>query len=275
MFGDTAHRRFSPDSNLTLSELCGTTATLSAVNPESRYHQVSRRALITRGLALGALVVVPGVACGSNDDSNAFGTSTTGAPAGTSAPDTASADTASAATVAAGTAAADTAAPAVSTASGATFPAGGQLTVGFTYAAASAGGPPARNPYIAVWIENADGDLVKTISLWMKPGKDRYLDHLTRWYDAEVALQSAGGDDQLDTITGATKVAGAYTVAWDGVGVDGGPVAQGDYFVCIEAAREHGPYELIREAFTLGSEAFDQALADNGELSAASVALTV
>ena len=151
----------------------------------------------------------------------------------------------------------------------------GVYEIDFTYAIADAGGPPPRNPYIAVWVENADGELVKTISLWLKAGKERYLDHMTRWYAAEVAMQDGGVDEGLDAVTGATRVAGSYTVAWDGTGADGAPVAQGDYFICIEAAREHGPYELIREAFTLGAAGFEQALADNGELSAAKITLTV
>jgi hypothetical protein len=45
--------------------------------------------------------------------------------------------------------------------------------------------------------------------------------------------------------------------------------------VCIEAAREHGPYELIRESITLGTRPMQKSLADKGELTAASVAFSV
>ena len=55
----------------------------------------------------------------------------------------------------------------------------------------------------------------------------------------------------------------------------GAAAAQGSYFLCIEAAREHGPYELIRETLTLGSKAFTQALTPNGELTKASVSYVV
>ena len=40
---------------------------------------------------------------------------------------------------------------------------------------------------------------------------------------------------------------GAYKIVWDGNDDKKAPVVQGDYFVCIEAAREHGPYEIVRE----------------------------
>jgi hypothetical protein len=240
------------------------------VNSESRYELVSRRALLRGSLALGALVLVPGLAsCGGNDDADVLGS---GSSDSTAAADTtvAPADTTAAT---AGTAGADTAVPdTAAAASGASFPAGGELVVNFTYTSTESGGR-VHNPYIAVWIEDAAGEMINTISLWMKADEAKYLRELTRFNDNESTYVDAGGD--IDAVTSATRQAGAYSLVWDGTGIDGAPVAQGDYFICIEAAREHGPYELIREAFTLGAEAFTQALADNGELGAASIELTV
>jgi hypothetical protein len=240
------------------------------VNSESRYELVSRRALLRGSLALGALVLVPGLAsCGGNDDADVLGS---GSSDSTAAADTtvAPADTTAAT---AGTAGADTAVPdTAAAASGASFPAGGELVVNFTYTSTESGGR-VHNPYIAVWIEDAAGEMINTISLWMKADEAKYLRELTRFNESESTYVDAGGD--IDAVTSATRQAGAYSLVWDGTGIDGAPVAQGDYFICIEAAREHGPYELIREAFTLGAEAFTQALADNGELGAASIELTV
>ena len=62
---------------------------------------------------------------------------------------------------------------------------------------------------------------------------------------------------------------------WDCTDVDGARVTAGDYVVCIEAAREHGPYELITGQVTFGSQPFDEALEDNDELSNASVVFVV
>ena len=244
-------------------------ATLSAVNTESRYQQVSRRALLRRSLALGVLVLAPSVACSSTDDSDVLGSGTDG----TASPSTVAAETAAPAASTADTAAptvstADTAAPAT----GATFPTGGELVVNFSYTSTESGGR-VHNPYIAVWVEDPAGEMVSTISLWMKADKSKYLRELTRFNETGSVFVDAGGD--LDAVTTATRQAGAYTVVWNGTGIDGTPVAQGSYFICIEAAREHGPYELIREAFTVGAETFTQSLTDNGELGAASIELTV
>ena len=45
---------------------------------------------------------------------------------------------------------------------------------------------------------------------------------------------------------------GVYNVVWDGRDEKKALVPLGDYYVCIEAAREHGPYELIRESVAIG-----------------------
>ena len=51
------------------------------------------------------------------------------------------------------------------------------------------------------------------------------------------------------------------------------PVALGDYFVCIEAAREKGPYQIVREQVTVGAAPFAKPLAAKGELQDVSVEL--
>lgn len=173
--------------------------------------------------------------------------------------------------------------PAATTAGGATIPAGATvggagggaplpdsaaMTITFTFTAGadSAGPGPARNPYIAVWIEDANEELVSTVSLWHMQQNERWLGELKRWYTV------SGG---YETNTGATRVAGSYTVRWDGKGRDGTKVRAGTYFVCIEGAREHGPYELIREPMTLGTDPVERAMKPTEELTAASAKYTV
>ena len=41
--------------------------------------------------------------------------------------------------------------------------------------------------------------------------------------------------------------AGKYTLQWDGTDNAGKPVRAGTYTVCIEASREHGTYQIIRQ----------------------------
>ncbi|MEZ5256334.1 MAG: DUF2271 domain-containing protein [Ilumatobacteraceae bacterium] len=69
--------------------------------------------------------------------------------------------------------------------------------------------------------------------------------------------------------------AGDYSVSWNGTSYDGTLVPQGTYYLCIEAAREHGPYELIREPITVGAEGFSQTFAPVNELTAVAVTYTV
>lgn len=207
---------------------------------QSRFEAVSRRAFITRTLAVGAVVAVPGLAC-SNNDKNTFSTPSTTAT--TTRATTATATAATSATSDASTR------PSVGSTTGggtaATFSASGKLAIAFTFAAS---GGQVHNPYIAVWIEDSKGELVKTVSLWYNSRDGKYLNELQRWASVETSFQSAGGTDSYDTVSGATRVAGTYSVMWDGTDTNGARVALGDYFVCIEAARERGPYELIRGA---------------------------
>ncbi len=174
--------------------------------------------------------------------------------------------------------------------SGPPLPDKAELKIAFTFAQSAAGagagpgarpgggpgGGPARNPYIAVWIEDGAEQMVQTVGLWIEQGKgQRYWNELTRWYREDSKRVQAGGKATAQTITGATRTPGDFTLAWNGTAYDGSRAGQGTYYVCIEAAREHGPYELIREALTLGTTKLDQQLTPNGELTAASVAYTV
>jgi hypothetical protein len=229
----------------------------------SRFEDVSRRAFLQRSAALGlaATGLLSLAACGS-DDAAMLGAPAAADPEGSATPVTSALpDT--------------TAAPAAPvTTAAATLPDRAELQIAFTFAAT--GGGRVENPYIAVWIEDEAGEMVQTVSLWLMQGKgEKWWKDLTRWYDAQQERAAAGGPATIDTITGATRTAGDYTVVWDGTGYDGAKVAQGNYFVCIEAAREKGPYELVREALTLGSESFDMTFAPQGELTAAAVTYAV
>lgn len=149
------------------------------------------------------------------------------------------------------------------------FSASDELAVSFTFATAD-GGFRVHNPYVAVFIEDAAGALVRTIDLSIESsGKGlRYLHELHRWYRA-----ANGGADLIETMSSATRVPGTYSVVWDGRDEKKVLVPKGDYYVCIEASRERGPYEIIREPITIGSGAFTKNPVDSGELQGASVAL--
>ena len=224
--------------------------------PPFRYLQAINKAHLAAVAAASVLVVLP--ACGSSDK-GAFSSTTL---AGSDTTATAVAESSIPVT----TLASETTA----LASGPAVPASTQMTVNFTYTAESAGGP-VRNPYIAVWVEDKQGNLVQTVSVWFLQSQkgQRYLEHLRGWYTA--ALNSGA---EVST-SGASRPAGAYSVVWDGKGLDGKPVPQGEYVLLIESAREHGPYSVSSVPLTLGTSGSTVTVPDDGELSGMTAAVTV
>jgi hypothetical protein len=145
---------------------------------------------------------------------------------------------------------------------------GDGLKIAFTYTAASNGGGPGggmvRNPYIAVWIEDSAGALVKTVSLWhLQNGQDRWLSELSQWYQAAQGVEANSS---------ATRAPGTYTVVWDLTDTAGAAVSHGTYTVCIEALREHGSHSLVTGKVAVKGGAISQTLDDNAELSAITLA---
>jgi thiamine biosynthesis lipoprotein len=125
----------------------------------------------------------------------------------------------------------------------------------------------ARRPYVATWLEDKDGNAVRTLGLWVRqPRGKRWLGDLRRWMRDERERESRGGADLVDTVSAATRVAGLYTLTWNGRDDAGKVVDQGQYFVCVEAAREHGTYQLIRTPFTFGTRPFRADLGGNPEV---------
>lgn len=232
----------------------------------SRFVAVSRRSFVKGSLGAGIVLAFPLAACGNDDASTFTAAPTANAPtpsAPAELPRTTPRGTAPIATP--GTAPATTSAPG-SAASGSGT--GRQLRIDLTFAAT--GGGRINNPFIAVWIEDAGGALVRTVSLWYSRRDSKYLQELTRWYTVDDAGRT---DDAVDTVSSGSRVPGAYSVSWDGTDHAGATVPAADYFVCIEAAREHGPYELVRESVSIGTTPFIKQLRPNGELTAATVQL--
>ncbi len=116
-----------------------------------------------------------------------------------------------------------------------------------------------HKPYVAVWVENSAGDVVKTISLWreQEDNKKKYLSNLRKWF------RSARTPDMVSS---PTRGAGQYSVVWDGLDSKGQRVPQGEYTLFIEAARETGPYQRVRMPLTLGSKPQKATAQDNGDL---------
>ena len=102
-----------------------------------------------------------------------------------------------------------------------------------------------HRPYVAVWIENEDHAPVRTIALWF--AKYKYLNELRAWSRVE-SLRSVGDDTHvMNSVSSATRPPGKYTFDWDGKDDFGNFVKPGKYTVMIEAAREHGTYQLMHQ----------------------------
>jgi hypothetical protein len=148
-----------------------------------------------------------------------------------------------------------------------------EMAVSFSYIPTDGG--RVLNPYLAVWLEDAAGVPVRTLNVTMQSGRkgEKYVRDLRRWFTNDQARISAGGSDILEAVTSPTRLPGATDLVWDGRNDAGEFVATGSYYLCIEAARERGPYDLIREELAFTGEPFEQQLADSGDLQQVTVSV--
>jgi len=140
-----------------------------------------------------------------------------------------------------------------------------ELAVNFSFRAP---GGRYNRPYAAVWIEDERGTPVRTLSLWASsaPGKQKYLAELRRWWRGEQKRRATDSTDLVSTVSSPTRLAGNYTVIWDGRSDRHQPVPQGNYVLCLEMAREDGPYGRVRQPLTIGASPFRTAVDGDGEL---------
>ena len=112
------------------------------------------------------------------------------------------------------------------------WPDGNELAIAVTLIKPTTGRKITR-PYVAVWIEDADGKAVKTLGVW---GHERkYLKDLSDWWKF-----AKDDDDLIKSSTKATRAPGKYTLVWDGTNDKGKALPPGTYSVHIEVHREHG-----------------------------------
>jgi thiamine biosynthesis lipoprotein len=130
-----------------------------------------------------------------------------------------------------------------------------------------------HRPYVAVWVEDPSGKRVRTLSLWVNTNGrgPRYIRELRRWISGEREQEDAGGPDLVASVSGATRPPGQYSVVWNGRDDRGNLVEQGPYRVVIEAAREHGSYQLMQQDLTLGAKPVAADLSGNEEIGRAHV----
>ncbi|MEY4661442.1 MAG: hypothetical protein RLZZ42_1394, partial [Bacteroidota bacterium] len=125
-----------------------------------------------------------------------------------------------------------------------------------------------RRPFVAVWVEDSKKNTVKTLALWYN--KPRWLPDLKEWYRKNNGKYSPETKD-IATISSATRPPGSYILKWDGKDEEGKNVAADTYTIYIEAAREHGTYQLIKQEVVCKGKAQEWVLKGNEEISAATV----
>ncbi|WP_163001481.1 DUF2271 domain-containing protein [Pannonibacter phragmitetus] len=112
------------------------------------------------------------------------------------------------------------------------WPAGFALSV--QYEVPQVSGGRYRRPYLAIWVTDAGGRAVRTITLLgTRPGWQRGNYRWSRVYaNAQPAM--------VDATARPTRAPGRYTAVWDGRDDAGRQVPQGVYTIHVEAVREYG-----------------------------------
>ncbi len=131
-----------------------------------------------------------------------------------------------------------------------------------------------RRPYVAVWVEDADGRAVRTLTLWVSSGGAgpfQWLPDLKRWYQTDQERKKTEKKEILFTVSRPTRPPGKYKVIWDGKDNNGKQLGGGEYTITVEAAREHGTYQSIRKEVILEGKPFTEELKGNVEIKSASI----
>lgn len=125
-----------------------------------------------------------------------------------------------------------------------------------------------HRPYVAVWVENAKHQSVRQLAVWYEDAE--WLKDIRRWW------RKAGryGGAEVDAVTGATRAPGSYLLQWDARDGKGQSLPHGQYFLQIEAVREHGGRSLLEVPLTLPLTAQQQTYPADGELGQIQITVT-
>lgn len=119
-------------------------------------------------------------------------------------------------------------------------------------------GARARRPYVAFWIEDADGKAVRTVAVW--GNNPKWLGTMSAWW-------KVGKDDKplCKAVCKATRAPGKYELVWDGKDDAGKALPQGTYTVKLEVHREHGKDVIQSGKIECGKEDAKVTMKKNAE----------
>lgn len=121
------------------------------------------------------------------------------------------------------------------------WPPGYQLTLTIPLTA----GRSSKRPYVAAWVEDSAGKLVRVLAVWGSKSK-YYPDLSTAWN----FLKSS--QNQFKSVTRATRSPGKYDVVWQGLDNSNKPVPPGTYRITVETNQEHGTYARQSGTIVIG-----------------------
>ena len=125
----------------------------------------------------------------------------------------------------------------------------GHLTIKFDYTHY----PTLATGQYAVWIENMNGKLVRTIFVTRFTARGGYQtreDAIPTW--VAKAKPAEMSSEEVDGVSGATPQNGNQTYTWDGRDDKGNLLAAGDYRVCIEGTMYWASRVFYQGTFTYG-----------------------
>ena len=122
------------------------------------------------------------------------------------------------------------------------WPASFQLTVLLTLTS----GRSSKRPYVAVWVEDSSGKLVRMLALWGT--KSKYYPELSTIWGLTHGIFSP-----FRSVTRATRPAGQYQLLWQGLDENNKPVPLGSYRVIVETNQEHGTYAKESGTIVIGN----------------------
>ena len=118
-----------------------------------------------------------------------------------------------------------------------------------------------QRPYVAVWVENTAGKLVRVLAFWAN--KAKYFSELSSFWNI-----TDGNENLLASTSRATRDAGTYQLVWDGLDSDRKPVPPGTYRIVVETNQEHGSYAKQAGTILCDSESHEPDAVGDGQLRA-------
>jgi thiamine biosynthesis lipoprotein ApbE len=121
------------------------------------------------------------------------------------------------------------------------------------------GGRKIHRPIVAIWIEDAGGKAVRTLSVW--GNETKYLKELSSWWSF-----ARGNQKLVRAVTRASRAPGRYELVWDGKDDRGQVLPQGTYTVRVESAREKGRHVNMKGKIACGEKAETAKIEGNSEI---------